>query len=66
MTTREYFDEFARFLADEASYTEEERAERLLDKELSALDKMTNAEACKLYNVDYKAEAWQYIIDYYK
>ena len=36
-----------------------------MNNELAALATMTEAEACKLYNVDYKAEAFQYIVDYW-
>lgn len=36
-----------------------------MNNELEALAAMTEAEACKLYNVDYKDEAFQYIVDYW-
>lgn len=36
-----------------------------LEMELSVFETMTEAEACTLYNVDYKEEARQYIIDYW-
>lgn len=35
-----------------------------MNNELEALAAMTEA-ACKVYNVDYKAEAIQYIVDYW-
>ena len=36
-----------------------------MNNELAALAAMSEAEACKLYNVDYKDEAIQYIVDYW-
>lgn len=39
--------------------------EDYMNNELSELEAMTEAEACKVYNVDYKAEAIQYIVDYW-
>lgn len=36
-----------------------------LENELTVFEAMTDAEACKLYNVDYKEEARQYIVDYW-
>lgn len=36
-----------------------------MNNELAALAAMTEAEACKLYNVDFKDEAIQYIVDYW-
>ena len=36
-----------------------------MNNELESLAAMTEAEACKLYNVDYKDEAIQYIVDYW-
>lgn len=36
-----------------------------MNNELEALATMAEAEACKLYNVDYKDEAIQYIVDYW-
>lgn len=33
--------------------------------EIEALVNMTEEDACKKYNVDYKAEAVQYIVDYW-
>lgn len=39
--------------------------EDYMNNELAALDAMTEDEACKEYNVDYKDEAIQYIIDYW-
>lgn len=39
--------------------------EDYMNEELAELAAMTEAEACKLYNVDYKAEAIQYIVDYW-
>lgn len=33
--------------------------------ELAALENMSEAEACEIYNVDRKEEARQYIIDYW-
>lgn len=36
-----------------------------MNNELEALEEMSEAEACKLYNVDYKDEAIQYIVDYW-
>ena len=36
-----------------------------MNNELAALAAMTEVEACKLYNVDYKDEAIQYIVDYW-
>ena len=38
--------------------------EDYMNNELAALAAMNEAEACKVYNVDYKAEAIQYIVDY--
>lgn len=39
--------------------------EDYMNNELSELEAMTEAEACIVYNVDYKAEAIQYIVDYW-
>lgn len=39
--------------------------EDYMNNELAALATMTEAEACKLYNVDFKDEAIQYIVDYW-
>lgn len=39
--------------------------EDYMNNELEALAAMTEAEACKVYNVDYKAEAEIYIRDYW-
>lgn len=36
-----------------------------MNNELESLVAMTEAEACKIYNVDYKDEAIQYIVDYW-
>ena len=36
-----------------------------MNNELESLAAMTEAEACKFYNVDYKDEAIQYIVDYW-
>ena len=36
-----------------------------MNNELTALAAMSEAEACKLYNVDYKDEPIQYIVDYW-
>ena len=36
-----------------------------MNSELEVLVIMTEAEACKVYNVDYKDEAIQYIRDYW-
>lgn len=36
-----------------------------MNNELAALAAMSEAEACKLYNVDYKAEAEIYIREYW-
>ena len=36
-----------------------------MNNELESLAAMTEAEACKLYNVDYKDEAIQNIVDYW-
>jgi hypothetical protein len=36
-----------------------------MNNEIESLVAMTEAEACKLYNVDYKNEAIQYIVDYW-
>lgn len=36
-----------------------------MNEELTALEIMSEAEACKVYNVDYKEEAIQYIVDYW-
>lgn len=36
-----------------------------MNNELASLESMSEAEACKVYNVDYKAEAIQYIVDYW-
>ncbi|BCI64891.1 hypothetical protein [Coprobacter secundus] len=36
-----------------------------VNEELEAFEAMTEDEACKIYNVDYKEEARQYIIDYW-
>lgn len=36
-----------------------------MNNELAELEEMTEDEACKVYNVDYKEEARQYIIDYW-
>ena len=38
---------------------------RMMQEELAELDKMNEKEACIAYNVDYKEEARQYIIDYW-
>ena len=37
-----------------------------MDAELQELDAMSERDACLLYNVDSKAEARQYIKDYYQ
>jgi hypothetical protein len=42
-----------------------ERENLKLTIELEQLDEMNEAEACTTYNVESKAEARQYIIDYY-
>lgn len=39
--------------------------EYYMNTELGTLAAMSEAEACKLYNVDYKDEAIQYIVDYW-
>lgn len=39
--------------------------EDYMNNELEALAIMTKVEACKVYNVDYKDEAIQYIRDYW-
>ena len=39
--------------------------EDYMNNELAALAAMTEEEACKVYNVDYKAEAEIYIRDYW-
>lgn len=39
--------------------------EQNLTAELAALALMTEEEACETYNVDYKEEAIQYIVDYW-
>lgn len=36
-----------------------------LENELRAYESMSETEACEYYNVDYKEEARQYIIDYW-
>lgn len=36
-----------------------------MNNELAELEAMTEDEACKLYNVDFKDEAIQYIVDYW-
>lgn len=36
-----------------------------MNNELAALAAMSEAEACEIYNVDYKDEAFQYIVDYW-
>lgn len=36
-----------------------------LDQELQSFEAMTEQEAMTVYNVDYKAEALQYILDYW-
>lgn len=36
-----------------------------MNTELAALEVMSEAEACKLYNVDYKEEARQFIIEWW-
>ena len=36
-----------------------------MNNELAALAAMSEAGACKFYNVDYKDEAIQYIVDYW-
>lgn len=36
-----------------------------MNNELAALADMSEAEACEIYKVDYKAEAIQYIVDYW-
>lgn len=36
-----------------------------LEEELTAYEAMTENEAIDFYNVDYKAEALQYILDYW-
>lgn len=37
-----------------------------LSEELAAFELMSEEEAIKLYNVDYKEEAMDYIVDWYK
>jgi hypothetical protein len=36
-----------------------------MNNELTSLESMSEAEACKVYNVDYKAEAEIYIREYW-
>lgn len=36
-----------------------------LEQELNFFNTLTEDQACELYNVDYKEEARQYIIDYW-
>lgn len=36
-----------------------------MNNELEALATMSETEACNVYNVDYKAEAIQYIVEYW-
>ena len=36
-----------------------------LEQELNFFSTLTEDQACELYNVDYKEEARQYIIDYW-
>ena len=36
-----------------------------VNEELEAFEAMAEKEACRIYNVDYKEEARQYIIDYW-
>lgn len=36
-----------------------------MNNELASLESMSETEACKLYNVDFKDEAIQYIVDYW-
>lgn len=35
-----------------------------MNNELATLEVMNEAEACKVYNIDYKEETIQYIVDY--
>ncbi len=39
--------------------------EDYMNEELAALEAMSDSEACKIYNVDYKYEAIKYIVDYW-
>lgn len=36
-----------------------------LNNELSSLESLSETEACQIYNVDYKAEAIHYIVEYW-
>lgn len=36
-----------------------------MNNELTSLESMSETEACNIYNVDYKDEAIQYIVDYW-
>lgn len=39
--------------------------EDFMNEELALFEAMTDEEACREYNVDYKEEARQYILDYW-
>lgn len=39
--------------------------EDYMNNELAKLEAMTEEEACKVYNMDYKEEAILYIVDYW-
>lgn len=62
------FDEVDRLDSEQEELESREVAERALemDAELAELDAMSESEACAAYNVDSKAEARQYIMDYYR
>ena len=40
--------------------------EDYMNDEIALLDAMTEEEACRVYNVDFKEEARQYIIEYWQ
>lgn len=62
------FDEAERLDYEQAQLEKAQKEERLRDMraELAELAAMSEEEACRVHNVDSKAEAEQYIREYYK
>ena len=64
----DFFKEADKWDNEQEELESREVAERALkmDAELAELDAMSESEACETYNVDSKAEARQYIKEYYQ
>ena len=57
-------DDYIDYDGEDTAIIEDSRY-RMMQEELAAFDKLSEEEACLIYNVDYKEEARQYIIDYW-